>query len=155
MIVHVLNGPNLNLLGQREPGLYGREGLEEVAARCRSLAASLGSEVDFRQSNHEGELVTWLHECGADVASGRSVGAVLNAGAYTHTSVALRDAIVGASVPVVEVHLTNVHAREEFRHHSHLSPVARGVVVGLGATGYELAIRALHDLARDHGPLEE
>lgn len=146
-VVHVLNGPNLNLLGRREPAVYGSATLADVEARCRRLAEELGLGLDFRQSNHEGELVSWLQECGAEAAAGRSVGAVLNAGAYTHTSVALRDAVVGAEVPMVEVHLSNVHAREEFRHHSFLSPVARGVVVGLGALGYELAIRALHDAA--------
>lgn len=142
-IVHVLNGPNLNLLGRREPGVYGHETLADVEARCRVLAGDLGLGLEFRQSNHEGELVTWLQQCGAEVAAGRSLGAVLNAGAYTHTSVALRDAVVGAEVPMVEVHISNVHAREEFRHHSHLSAVARGVIVGCGTLGYELAIRAL------------
>lgn len=146
-LVHVLNGPNLNLLGRREPAVYGHDTLADVEERCRSLATRLGLGLDFRQSNHEGELVTWLQECGAEVAAGRSVGAVLNAGAYTHTSVALRDAVVGAEVPMVEVHLSNVHAREDFRHHSYLSPVAHGVVVGLGALGYELAIRALAERA--------
>jgi 3-dehydroquinate dehydratase-2 len=144
-VVHVLNGPNLNLLGRREPAVYGSDTLADVETRCRRVAAGLGLGLDFRQTNEEGELVTWLQECGADVASGRSVGAVLNAGAYTHTSVALRDAVVGAEVPIIEVHLSNVHAREAFRHHSFLSPVARGVVVGLGVVGYELAIRALQD----------
>lgn len=153
--VHVLNGPNLNLLGQREPAVYGRESLSDAEARCRTLASSLGLTLDFRQSNHEGELVTWLQECGTEVAAGRSIGVVLNAGAYTHTSVALRDAIVGASVPTVEVHLSNVHAREDFRHHSYLSPVVRGVVVGLGITGYELAIRALADTKPDQPASEE
>ncbi|MEQ6900435.1 type II 3-dehydroquinate dehydratase [Nocardioides sp. YIM 152588] len=141
--VHVINGPNLNLLGRREPAVYGHETLADLEARSREVAAGLGLDLDFRQSNHEGELVDWLQECGADVAAGRSVGAVLNAGALTHTSVALRDAVVGAEVPLVEVHLSNVHAREPFRHHSYLSPVARGVVVGLGPLGYELGIRAL------------
>ncbi|WP_141014820.1 type II 3-dehydroquinate dehydratase [Nocardioides sambongensis] len=149
--VHVLNGPNLNLLGRREPAVYGRHTLADVEQRCRTVGAELGLEVDFRQSNHEGELVTWLQECGAAVAAGRSVGAVLNAGAYTHTSLALRDAVAGAEVPMVEVHLTNVHAREEVRHHSFLSPVARGVIVGLGVPGYELAIRALAGLAAEAG----
>ncbi|WP_019143778.1 type II 3-dehydroquinate dehydratase [Aeromicrobium massiliense] len=147
-VVHVLNGPNLNLLGKREPAVYGHATLADVEQRCRAFAGELGLELDFRQSNHEGELVTWLHECGVEVAAGRSVGVVLNAGAYTHTSVALRDAVVGAEVPMIEVHLTNVHAREEFRHRSYLSGVARGVVVGLGPLGYDLAIRALHDAAR-------
>lgn len=141
--VHVLNGPNLNLLGRREPAVYGSETLADVEARCRTVAGDLGLDVEFRQSNHEGELVSWIQECGAEVAAGRSAGAVLNAGAYTHTSVALRDAVVGAEVPMIEVHLSNIHAREDFRHHSFLSPVARGVVVGLGVLGYELALRAL------------
>ena len=144
-LVHVFNGPNLNLLGRREPAVYGSETLSDLEQRCRRAAAERDLGLDFRQSNLEGELVGWLHECGAEVAAGRSVGAVLNAGAYTHTSVALRDAVVGAEVPMVEVHLSNVHAREEFRHHSYLSAVARGVVVGLGGLGYELAIAALHD----------
>lgn len=148
-LVHVLNGPNLNLLGRREPAVYGSDTLADVEVRCRALADDLGLELEFRQTNEEGELVTWLQECGAEVAAGRSVGAVLNAGAYTHTSVALRDAVVGAEVPMIEVHLSNVHARETFRHHSFLSPVARGVVVGLGVVGYELAIRALHQLTEE------
>jgi 3-dehydroquinate dehydratase-2 len=141
-VVHVLNGPNLNLLGTRQPELYGSEALSDVEARCVRVADQLGLGVDFRQSNHEGELVTWLQEAGVAVKAGRSVGVVLNPAAYTHTSVAIRDAIVGAEVPVVEVHLTNVHSREEFRHHSYVSPVARGIVVGLGTLGYELAIRS-------------
>jgi 3-dehydroquinate dehydratase-2 len=141
--VQILNGPNLNLLGTREPETYGAQTLADVEAGCRSLAGSLGLDVDFRQTNHEGELVDWLHEVGAAAAEGRSVGAVLNPGGYTHTSVAIRDAIAGARAPVVEVHLTNVHAREEFRRHSYVSPVARGVIAGLGPLGYELAIRAL------------
>lgn len=146
-VVHIINGPNLNLLGRREPTVYGHDTLEDLESRCRSAAEALGLGAEFAQTNHEGELVTWLQQCGAEVAAGRSVGAVLNAGAYTHTSVALRDAVVGAEVPVIEVHLSNVHARESFRHHSYLSPVARGVIVGLGAVGYELAIRALHDVS--------
>ncbi|NYD40320.1 type II 3-dehydroquinate dehydratase [Nocardioides panaciterrulae] len=143
--IHVLNGPNLNLLGTREPGLYGTETLADVEARCALLCARLGLDLVFRQSNHEGRLVDWLQEIGAAVRTGDCVGAVLNPGAYTHTSVAIRDAIAGAEVPVVELHLTNVHAREEFRHHSYVSPVARGVVVGLGTRGYELAIRSFVD----------
>jgi len=138
--IHVLNGPNLNLLGTREPEVYGRETIADLERRCRHVASDHGLELVFRQSNHEGELVTWLHEAGRAVAAGECVGVVLNAAAYTHTSVALRDAIVGAAVPVIEVHLTNVHAREPFRNHSHISPVARGTIVGLGPHGYELAI---------------
>lgn len=140
--IHVLNGPNLNLLGTREPELYGFETLADVESRCARVAEDLGLGLLFRQSNHEGELVTWLHEAGAAVRAGECVGVVLNPGAYTHTSVAIRDAIVGAQVPVVELHVTNVHAREDFRHHSYVTPVARGVLAGLGVVGYELAIRA-------------
>jgi 3-dehydroquinate dehydratase-2 len=142
-IVHLFNGPNLNLLGIREPEIYGSETLADVEARCARAAAALDLDIDARQSNHEGELVTWLQEAGAAVRAGGSVGVVLNPGAYTHTSVAIRDAIVGAQVPVVEVHITNVHAREAFRHRSLVSPVARGIIVGLGTLGYEMAIRHL------------
>jgi 3-dehydroquinate dehydratase-2 len=141
-LVHVFNGPNLNLLGTREPEIYGHEALDDVAARCHRVDAEVGLTVDFRQSNHEGELVTWLQEAGAAAKAGESVGVVLNPAAYTHTSVALRDAIVGTQVPVVEVHLTNVHAREGFRHHSYITAVARGLIVGLGTRGYDLAIRS-------------
>lgn len=141
--IHVLNGPNLNLLGSREPGVYGTVTLAAVEDRCAGVAAALGATADCRQSNHEGQLVDWLQEIGRAVAAGSSVGAVLNPGAYTHTSVAIRDAIAGAQVPVIEVHLSNVHAREEFRRHSYVTPVARGVIAGLGPVGYELAIRAL------------
>ncbi|VXC34724.1 type II 3-dehydroquinate dehydratase [Nocardioides sp. AX2bis] len=140
--VWVLNGPNLNLLGTREPAVYGHDTLGDVEDRCRRVATPLGLDVDFRQTNHEGVLVDWIQQAGAGVAAGDVLGVVLNAGALTHTSVALRDAVVGAEVPTVEVHLTNVHAREPFRHHSYLSPVARGVVVGLGPLGYELAVRS-------------
>jgi 3-dehydroquinate dehydratase-2 len=139
----VLNGPNLNLLGRREPGVYGSATLAEVEALCLRTGAELGIEVECRQSNLEGELVGWLQEAGERQAAGELLGVVLNAGAYTHTSVALRDAVVGAEVRMVEVHISNVHAREEFRHHSYLSPVAAGVIVGLGVVGYPLALRAL------------
>lgn len=145
--VHVLQGPNLNLLGTREPGVYGTETYADAVAQCERAAAANGLVADARQSNHEGDLVDWLQEVGREVAAGRSVGAVLNPGALTHTSVAIRDAISGAQVPVIEVHLTNVHAREEFRHLSYVSPVARGVVIGLGTVGYELAVQALATLA--------
>lgn len=141
--VHVINGPNLNLLGAREPSTYGTETSADLEARCERVAKELGLALEFRQSNHEGVLVDWLQDAGIEQRAGRSVGVVLNAGAYTHTSVALRDAVVGASVRVIETHLTNVHAREPFRHQSFLSPVAHGVVIGLGGLGYELAIRAL------------
>ncbi|GEL21939.1 3-dehydroquinate dehydratase [Pseudonocardia sulfidoxydans NBRC 16205] len=138
--VLVLNGPNLNLLGTRKPEVYGSTTLDDVAALCRSAAAEHGWAVDLRQSNHEGELVDWLHEAGR---TDGCPGVVLNAGAYTHTSVALHDAIEAIDVPVVEVHISNVHRREPFRHHSYLSPVAAGIVVGFGVAGYALAIRGL------------
>jgi 3-dehydroquinate dehydratase-2 len=144
--VFVLNGPNLNLLGTREPDVYGTATLADVELLCRDTAAELGLDVDFRQSNSEGELVDWLQEAGAAVAAGTALGAVLNPAAYSHTSIALPDAIEGAALPLVEVHISNVHRREEFRQHSYVSRVAAGVVVGFGVTGYPLAIRGLHAL---------
>ena len=141
--VLVLNGPNLNLLGTREPDVYGAATLADVETLCRQEADRYGLSVEARQSNHEGELVDWVQEAGRRHAAGDVVGVVLNAGAYTHTSVALRDAIAGTGVPVVEVHVSNVHAREDFRHHSYLSPVAAGIVVGFGVDGYALAVAAL------------
>lgn len=136
--VLVLNGPNLNLLGTREPEIYGRETLDDIAAALVEKGATLGLAVDCRQSNHEGHLIDWLHEAGAVGA----LAVILNAGAYTHTSVALRDAIRGIAVPVIEVHLSNPAAREQFRHRSHVSPVAHGVIQGFGALGYALALDA-------------
>jgi 3-dehydroquinate dehydratase-2 len=141
--VVVLNGPNLNLLGEREPEVYGHETLADVEKRCRAAAADAGLSVDFRQSNHEGVLVDALHE-----ARTRAAGIVLNAGALTHTSVALRDAVAAVAVPVIEVHISNVHAREAFRHHSYLSAVVDGVIVGCGTQGYELAIARITELVR-------
>ena len=141
--VLVLNGPNLNLLGSREPGVYGTATLADAEDLCRQEAGRYGLAVEARQSNHEGELVDWLQEAGRRFADGDAVGVVLNAGSYTHTSVALRDAIAGTVVPVVEVHVSNVYAREEFRHHSYLSAVAVGVLVGFGVDGYALAVAAL------------
>ena len=134
-VVAVLNGPNLNLLGLREPALYGHETLADVEALCRQAAAAAGCAVDFRQTNHEGVLVDWVHELRTSVA-----GIVVNAGGYTHTSIALRDALLTVSAPVVEVHLTNVHAREGFRHRSLLADVAAAVVAGLGPEGYAAAV---------------
>lgn len=139
----VLNGPNLNLLGLRRPEVYGTTTLADVEKLCRAETDRLGLTLDFRQSNHEGELVDWIQEGGAAARAGDCVGAVLNAGAYTHTSVALHDAIEGAGLPVVEVHISNVHQREEFRHRSLISPVAAGIVVGFGVQGYVLAIAGL------------
>ncbi|QHI96616.1 type II 3-dehydroquinate dehydratase [Xylophilus rhododendri] len=141
--VLVLNGPNLNLLGTREPGIYGAQTLDGVRQLCEAACRQHGLALDFRQSNHEGQLVDWLQEAGAGEAGGKFAGTVLNAAAYTHTSVALRDAIKGAGVSVVELHISNVHAREEFRHHSYLSAVARGVMFGFGTAGYALAIAAV------------
>jgi 3-dehydroquinate dehydratase-2 len=141
--VLVLNGPNLNLLGTREPGVYGAQTLADVEALCRDAAARHGLGVDFRQSNHEGVLVDWIHEAARGHAAGEVAGVVFNAGAYTHTSVALHDAVKAVAVPVLEVHLSNVHAREPFRHHSYLSPVAAGIVVGFGVDSYVLAIEGL------------
>jgi 3-dehydroquinate dehydratase II len=146
--VLVLNGPNLNLLGTRKPEVYGSTTLADVEEMCRQEAGKLGLEVVFRQSNHEGQLIDWIHETAADVKAGRSIGAVFNPGAFTHTSVALHDAIEGASLPVIEVHISNVHRREAFRHHSYISPVARGIVVGFGVHGYVLAINGLYHLSQ-------
>jgi 3-dehydroquinate dehydratase-2 len=141
--VLVLNGPNLNLLGGREPSVYGAQTLADVEQQCREACARYGFNLDFRQSNHEGVLIDAIHEAGAAQAAGTLVGVVLNAGAYTHTSIALHDAIKGASVRVVELHISNVHAREEFRDHSWISPVAQGVILGFGIHGYALSIAAL------------
>jgi 3-dehydroquinate dehydratase-2 len=134
----VLNGPNLNLLGTREPDLYGRVTLPEVEARLAEVGREMGVEIECAQRNGEGELVELVHSL-----RGRADGAVVNAGAYSHTSLALRDALTGVSLPFVEVHVTNVHAREPERHHSMLAPAAVGSVVGLGTHGYELALRGL------------
>lgn len=143
---YVLNGPNLNLLGRREPEVYGSATLAAVEATCRQVADERGWTLDFRQTNREGELVDWLQEAGAAQQANDAVGTVLNAGAYTHTSIALHDAIVGSAVRVVELHISNVHAREPFRHHSYVSPVAAGIIIGFGVAGYPMALRALHTL---------
>jgi 3-dehydroquinate dehydratase-2 len=134
--VLVLNGPNLNMLGTREPATYGHETLADISALCSRTAAGLGFEVDFRQTNHEGELIDWIHQ-----ARGRCAGIVINPAAWTHTSVAIRDALVASELPVIEVHLSNVHKREEFRHHSFVSAIAVGVICGLGSQGYSLALQ--------------
>lgn len=145
MIVLVLNGPNLNRLGTREPDKYGSETLAQIEVRLAERGAELGVELRFFQSNHEGALVDRIHAAAAEGVA----GIVFNAGAYTHTSVALRDALLSVAIPFVEVHLSNVHAREPFRHHSTLADVAVGVVSGFGSMSYELGLRGLlHRLAR-------
>jgi 3-dehydroquinate dehydratase-2 len=139
----VLNGPNLNLLGTREPAIYGSTTLADVRSLCEATGQQLGVAVDFRQSNHEGVLIDWIHEAGAAQRAGTLLGLVFNAGAYTHTSLALHDAVKGAGVNMIEVHISNVHARETVRHHSYLSPAAAGIVVGFGIDGYALAMHGL------------
>ena len=141
--IMVLNGPNLNLLGSREPETYGTLTLPEIGHMVKDHAKRHDLEIDFRQTNHEGTLVDWIQE-GGDEAK----GIILNAGAYTHTSVAIRDAIAAIKTPVIEVHLSNIFAREEFRHHSYISEVAAGVLCGFGATGYVLAIDAIASMLR-------
>ena len=137
MRILFLNGPNLNLLGQREPDIYGRTTLADIEAKVRERAKKLKVEVEFRQSNAEGELVAWIQQ-----AKGQFDVIALNAAAYTHTSVALRDAITAAGVPTIEIHLSNIHAREEFRHKSLIAPVCRGQIMGFGANSYVLALEA-------------
>lgn len=137
MKILFLNGPNLNLLGSREPGIYGQQTLPDIERAVRQRAEGRGIGIDFRQSNHEGELVTWIQQ-----ARGTADAIVLNAAAYTHTSVALRDAIAAAGVPTVEIHLSNIHAREEFRHRSRIAAVCRGQVSGFGLGSYLLGLEA-------------
>ena len=150
-IAYVLNGPNLNLLGIREPEIYGIATLADVERSCQEVAAELGWALEFRQTSREGELVDWIQEAGEAQSAGEAVGVVLNAAAYTHTSVALHDAISGSGTRVIEVHISNVHRREPFRQVSYVSPVAAGIIVGLGVAGYPLALRALATLANEAG----
>ena len=147
--VYVLNGPNLNLLGMREPEIYGKATLADVEQSCLEVANELGWDLAFRQTNREGELVDWVQEAGWAQSAGDAVGAVLNAAGYTHTSVALYDAIAGSGARVIELHISNVFSRERFRHHSYVSPGAAGIIVGLGVAGYPLALRALATLTDD------
>ncbi len=143
-LIAVFNGPNLNLLGTREPTLYGAATLDDLEALCAETAEALDLSIDFRQTNHEGELITWVQECRT-----RARGIVINPGGYSHTSVALMDALLAAELPTVEVHLTNIHAREEFRRVSLISRVAQGVICGLGIRGYGLALTALAEMLLD------
>jgi 3-dehydroquinate dehydratase-2 len=142
--VFILNGPNLNLLGVRDPSIYGHDTLGDIEERCTARAASLGLEIDFRQTNHEGQIVDWIQE-----ARESADGIILNAGALTHTSVAVLDALAAAELPLVEVHLSNIFRRDRFRHHSYVSLAANGVICGLGAHGYELALDAMARLIED------
>jgi 3-dehydroquinate dehydratase II len=146
--VLVLNGPNLNLLGSRRPEIYGTATLADVEELCRREADQLGLKAVFRQSNHEGQLIDWIQAADPEFAAGESIGAVFNPGALTHTSVALHDAIEAVRLPVIEIHISNIHNREEFRHQSWISLVARGIIIGLGVHSYPLAIRALHQLSQ-------
>jgi 3-dehydroquinate dehydratase-2 len=143
-LVYLLNGPNLNLLGAREPAIYGSETLADLRARSDKAAAAKGLKLEFRQSNIEGEIVNWIQE-----AREKAKGIIINAGAYTHTSVAILDALQAAELPVIEVHLSNIFRRDEFRHHSYVSLAATGVICGLGGKGYELAVEAMANILAD------
>lgn len=140
----VLNGPNLNLLGTREPATYGHETLDDIAVLCQHAGAESGLEIEFRQTNHEGQLIDWIHQ-----ARGRCAGILINPAAWTHTSVAIRDALAAVELPVIEVHLSNVHRREEFRHHSFVSAIAVGVIAGLGSDGYRAGIQHFAKLLQE------
>jgi 3-dehydroquinate dehydratase-2 len=143
-VIAVLNGPNLNMLGLREPLVYGPDTLEDVEQLCMDVALELGVAIDFRQTNSEGELITWVQQC-----RGRVAAIVINPAGYTHTSIALMDALLSADLPVIEVHISNIHRREEFRHHSYVSKVAQGVLCGFGIRGYAMALTAMAELVLD------
>jgi 3-dehydroquinate dehydratase II len=145
--VLVLNGPNLNLLGVREPATYGRETLADIEEACLERAAALGLSLDFRQSNHEGQLIDWIQE-----ARENADGIILNAGAYTHSSIAILDALKAAELPIVEVHLSNIYRRDSFRHISYVSAVAHGIICGFGGQGYVLALDAMARLLETETP---
>ena len=148
--IYILNGPNLNLLGVRDPAIYGQDTLADIEERCLVRAASLELQIEFRQTNHEGQLVDWIQEA-REAAS----GIILNAGALTHTSVAILDALKAAEKPVIELHLSNVFRREPFRHHSYVSAAAQGVICGFGAKGYELALEAMADILVGSAPARQ
>ena len=143
-LIVILNGPNLNMLGTREPEKYGATTLDELESLCAEGAEALGLAIDFRQSNSEGELVTWIQEC-----RGRAAGIIINPAGYTTTSIAMLDALLAVGLPTIEVHITNIHRREEFRHHSFISKAATGVIAGLGVRGYLLALDAMAGLIED------
>jgi 3-dehydroquinate dehydratase II len=142
-LIYVLNGPNLNMLGVREPTIYGHDTLDDIQGKCKVAGLAHGLDIDFRQSNIEGELVGWIQE-----ARSKAKGIILNAGGYTHTSVAILDALQAAELPVIEVHLSNIFRRDQFRQHSYISLAATGVICGLGAKGYELALEAMASLLK-------
>jgi 3-dehydroquinate dehydratase-2 len=143
-LIVVLNGPNINMLGLRQPALYGRATMDDVESLCAETAERLGLSIDFRQTNSEGELISWVQEC-----RGRADGIVINPAGYTTTSIGLMDALLSTELPVIEVHITNIHRREEFRQHSYVSKVAVGVIAGLGVGGYSLALTAMADLLEE------
>lgn len=143
MLIHIFNGPNLNLLGQREPEIYGTASLAQIEKRCVQTAKSLDAKIDFRQTNHEGQMLDWIHE-----VANESSGLILNAGAWAHSSIALHDALKNFMPPIIELHLSNPYAREHFRHHSYVAPIATGSICGLGAQGYMLAIKAMSIISR-------
>ncbi len=143
-IILILNGPNLNLLGTREPEIYGTTTLDAIQEECEEAAEELGLGIDFRQTNHEGEMVEWIQQ-----AHDRNAGIIINAGAHTHTSIAILDALKASRIPVIEVHLSNIFRREEFRHTSYVSQAADGVICGLGPAGYVLALEAMANLPED------
>jgi len=144
-LVVVLNGPNLNMLGLRQPHIYGSATLDDVEQLCADTADQLGLAIEFRQTNGEGELITWVQEC-----RGRAAGIVINPAGYSHTSVALLDALLAVELPVIEVHISNIHKRDEFRHHSFVSKAATGVICGLGIRGYAMALEALADILEEN-----
>lgn len=139
----ILNGPNLNALGKREPEIYGSRTLDDIAVECHDLAKELGISCEFRQSNSEGELIGWIQESGKEFS-----GIIINAGAYTHTSIGIRDALLSVKLPIIELHVSNIFKREEFRHHSFISDIAVGMICGLGTDGYSLSLRAIAKLVK-------